>query len=78
MINNSVVRGGEIPNYSIAMRSTSMIIYLYLKTHNTTGLKYLGKTVKDPSTYKGSGLHWTRHLAKHGNDVNTEAILTMK
>lgn len=52
-----------------------MIIYLYLKTHNITGLKYLGKTVRDPFIYKGSGLHWSRHLAKHGNDVNTEILM---
>ena len=51
-----------------------MSIYLYLKTHNKTGLKYLGKTVTNPFTYKGSGLHWTRHLEKHGNDVTTEIL----
>lgn len=30
-----------------------MPIYLYVKTHRKTGLKYFGKTVKDPLTYKG-------------------------
>jgi hypothetical protein len=50
-----------------------MTIYLYIKTHNKTGLKYFGKTVsKNPRKYKGSGLLWTRHINKHGNDVNTE------
>lgn len=48
-----------------------MKTYLYLKTHRVTGLKYLGKTTQDPYKYKGSGLRWTRHLAKHGNDVST-------
>lgn len=49
--------------------------YLYVKTHNVTGLKYFGKTVKaDPYKYKGSGEHWVNHLAKHGNDVTTEII----
>jgi hypothetical protein len=48
-----------------------MKTYLYLKTHQVTGLKYLGKTTQDPHKYKGSGLRWTRHLAKHGNDVST-------
>lgn len=48
-----------------------MKIYLYLKTHRVTGLKYLGKTTQDPYKYKGSGLRWIRHLAKHGNDVST-------
>ena len=49
--------------------------YLYLKTHNKTGLKYLGKTVKNPHSYLGSGKHWRRHLAKHGNDITTEILL---
>lgn len=53
-----------------------MIIYkptwLYIKQHNKTGLKYFGKTVrKDPVKYKGSGVRWTAHLAKHGDDVDT-------
>lgn len=48
-----------------------MTIYLYVKTHNKTGLKYLGKTEKDPYKYKGSGLHWLRHLKKHGSDLTT-------
>lgn len=26
---------------------------------------------KDPVKYKGSGLHWQRHLKVHGNDVTT-------
>jgi len=52
----------------------STTIYLYLKTHNTTGLQYLGKTVKDPFTYKGSGVYWKSHLKKHGNDVTTKVL----
>ena len=52
-----------------------MIIYLYIKTHNKTGLKYLGKTTsKDPHKYKGSGTYWTAHIKKHGYDVTTEII----
>lgn len=50
------------------------MIYLYIKTHNITGLKYLGKTVQDPYTYKGSGKRWLNHLKKHGNNVTTEII----
>jgi len=46
--------------------------YLYIKTHNITGLKYFGKTTKDPIKYKGSGKHWIRHIRKHGYDVTTE------
>jgi len=52
----------------------SKTIYLYLKTHNKTGLKYLGKTVQNPYEYCGSGLVWIRHLKKHGNDVTTEIL----
>lgn len=51
------------------------MIYLYKKTHNKTGLKYLGKTIKDPYEYKGSGLVWGRHIKKHGYDVTTEILL---
>ena len=49
--------------------------YLYVKTHNKTGLKYFGKTTKvDPFKYKGSGTRWLRHLKAHGNDVSTEIV----
>lgn len=47
--------------------------YLYIKTHNITGLKYFGKTTKsDPYKYLGSGRIWTRHLKSHGKDITTE------
>jgi len=52
----------------------SNTIYLYLKTHNKTGLKYLGKTVQDPTKYKGSGKRWNNHIKKHGYDVTTEIL----
>ena len=53
-----------------------MTIYLYLKTHNVTGLKYLGKTIsEDPYSYQGSGKYWKRHIEKHGYDVTTEILL---
>ncbi len=45
--------------------------WLYIKQHNITGLKYFGKTVQNPISYKGSGVYWTRHLAQHGDDVST-------
>lgn len=48
--------------------------YLYVKTHNITGLKYFGKTIKDPIKYKGSGKRWINHIHKHGYDVTTEII----
>ncbi len=49
-------------------------VYLYIKTHNKTGLKYFGKTIKDPFIYKGSGAYWKNHIKKHGYDVTTEVI----
>lgn len=45
--------------------------YLYVKIHKNTGLKYFGKTTRDPFKYKGSGLFWSRHLKVHGNNVAT-------
>jgi hypothetical protein len=54
------------------------MIHLYIKTHRKTGLKYLGKTVRDPYNYKGSGTLWMRHLEKHGNDVDTEIIFSTR
>lgn len=53
-----------------------MCFYLYVKTHTTTGLKYLGQTQKDPQRYRGSGLHWKRHIKKHGYHVITDVIGT--
>lgn len=52
------------------------MIYLYVKTHTKTGLKYLGKTIsKDPYKYPGSGKIWKRHLRKHGTTFTTEILL---
>ncbi len=50
--------------------------FLYVKTHNTTGLKYLGYTTRDPETYSGSGTYWKRHLKVHGRNLTTEIIGT--
>ena len=47
---------------------------LYIKTHKITGLKYFGKTTrtgKSFDNYCGSGLHWLRHLKKHGKNIDT-------
>jgi hypothetical protein len=53
----------------------SMTIYLYVKTHNKTGLKYLGQTsAKDPHKYSGSGTYWRQHLKKHGHDYTTTIL----
>lgn len=46
-----------------------MIIYLYIKQHSITGLKYFGKTTqKDPFKYLGSGSYWKNHIKKHGKE----------
>lgn len=51
------------------------MIYLYVKTHQLTGLKYLGKTIsKDPYAYKGSGKVWRSHCKKYGYIYNTEIL----
>jgi hypothetical protein len=55
------------------------MIYLYVKTHNLTGLKYFGKTVKkDPHKYTGSGTYWKKHLKKHGFNYSTEIVATFE
>jgi len=46
--------------------------YLYIKTHNITGLKYFGKTTNNPDCYRGSGKYWLAHIKKYGYDVTTE------
>lgn len=52
-----------------------MTIYLYVKTHRVTGLKYLGKTIStDPYSYPGSGIDWAKHLYEFGNFVDTEIL----
>jgi len=63
-------------NVKSLMRNDPMSnnIYLYLKTHNKTGLKYLGKTTQNPFKYNGSGVYWQKHLNKHGTDISTKVI----
>jgi len=51
-----------------------MTIYLYVKTHRVTKLKYFGKTVRDPYKYRGSGKYWKAHLKVHGYDIDTVVI----
>jgi hypothetical protein len=50
---------------------------LMVKTHKTTGLKYLCYTRSEGSyydNYKGSGKKWKYHLKKYGDDIKTELI----
>jgi len=51
-----------------------VIIYLYKKTHRITGLKYLGKTSKNPYKYLGSGLNWIQHIKEYGKEIDTEIL----
>ena len=51
-----------------------MTIYLYKKTHNKTGLQYLGKTTQNPFKYLGSGKDWVPHLKEHGYEITTEIL----
>lgn len=52
------------------------MIYLYLK-ESPLGLKYLGKTEKNPFKYNGSGLYWKSHLKKYNiksKDIKTTIL----
>ena len=55
--------------------STENKVTLYIVTHNTTGLKYFGKTTRYftqedlQENYHGSGSYWKNHLKKHKDDV---------
>jgi hypothetical protein len=55
-----------------------MAIYLLVKEHAYTGLKYLCKRVassfSECEKYKGSGTYWRKHLKKHGNNVKTTCL----
>jgi len=53
-----------------------MTIYLYIKQHSKTGLKYFGRTEKsNPWIYLGSGRYWKNHIKKYGKEfVETLAV----
>ena len=52
-----------------------MTIYLLVKRHNKTGLRYLCKTIKkDYHKYRGSGYTWKEHLREYGEDYSTLLI----
>lgn len=72
---NSIGRGVPTPTNSRKHQEFPAMIYLYVKSHNVTGLKYFGKTTKpDPHRYKGSGKYWKNHIAKYGYNVTTEIV----
>ena len=46
-----------------------IVVYLYIKHHAITKLKYFGKcSGSDPWKYKGSGKYWLRHIKKYGKE----------
>lgn len=47
--------------------------FLYIKRHTVTDKLYLGKTIRDPLKYNGSGLHWSPHIKIHGKE-NVETL----
>jgi hypothetical protein len=51
--------------------STFIPTFLYIKQHKDTGKLYFGKTTKNPTKYRGSGVHWKSHIKKHGNHIET-------
>lgn len=55
-----------------------MPLYLLLKEHRITGLKYLCKheaqSFSDCEKYSGSGIYWKHHLSLHGNNVKTTCL----
>ena len=60
-----------------SIQEISAMIYLYVKTHLDTGLKYFGKTTKpNYEKYRGSGKYWKRHIQKYGYNVKTELIFS--
>ena len=64
-----MVRDVPPSNHTNALGSIRMIIYLYIKQHSITKLKYFGKTTsKNPFKYPGSGTYWKNHTKKHGKE----------
>ena len=54
-------------------------LYLMIKTHSITGLKYLCKKVttcdSKAISYLGSGTRWNNHLKVHGKQITTQIVL---
>jgi len=55
-----------------------MALYLLVKEHNITGLKYLCKhesqSFDDCVKYRGSGVYWRRHIKQNDNNVTTRCL----
>ena len=54
-------------------------LYLLVKTHSVTGMRYLCKRVTTSDSkaisYLGSGTRWNNHLKVHGKHINTETLV---
>ena len=68
----NIAQGGSNNVTMDDFRPTALLVM----EHNVTGKKYFCKTnrIKRVHTYKGSGLHWKRHLKKHGNDITVGVV----
>lgn len=55
-----------------------MALYLLIKEHRETGLKYLCKHSSDDLEgclkYNGSGTYWKKHINKHGKNIKTTCL----
>jgi len=51
---------------------TALLVF----THQTTGLKYFGKTTRihEMHYYRGSGVYWKKHLKKHGLNIEVDVL----
>ncbi len=64
-----MARDVEASNHTNSLQEHTSMIYLYIKQHSITGLKYFGKTTNsNPFKYPGSGSYWSSHIKKHGKD----------
>jgi hypothetical protein len=69
---NAVIIAQQGSNNTTLFKPTVLLVM----THNVTGKKYFCKTtvLKRLSWYKGSGVHWRRHLAKYGSDITVDVL----
>jgi hypothetical protein len=51
---------------------TALLVF----THQTTGMKYFGKTTRihEMHYYRGSGVYWKKHLKKHGVNLDVDVL----
>lgn len=59
---------------ALISKGISAMIYLYIKQHTITNLKYFGMTQRDPFKYPGSGKYWVRHYRANGGPSYIKTI----